>query len=167
LLDGNLTPVASTTTDASGLYSFTGLTPGIPYSISFVTPAGFVSTSANIGTDDGLDSDANPATGVTTQTYSLTNGENNTSVDAGFFLPTASLGDRVFVDANKDGLQGTPAAEPGIPGVVVVLLDGNLTPVASTTTDASGLYSFTGLTVGIPYSVSFVTPAGYVSTSAN
>ncbi|WP_461052925.1 SdrD B-like domain-containing protein, partial [Spirosoma arcticum] len=73
------------------------------------------------------------------------------------------LGDRVFVDANKDGLQGTPAAEPGIPGVVVVLLDATLTAVASTTTDASGLYSFTGLTVGIPYSISFVTPAGFVS----
>ena len=76
----------------------------------------------------------------------------------------ASLGDFVFVDTNKDGIQ--QAGEPGIPGVVVVLLNGSNTPIASTTTNASGIYSFTGLTPGLPYSVSFVAPTGYTSTSA-
>ncbi len=76
--------VATTTTSVSGLYSFTGLTPGIPYSVSFTTPSGFTtSTSANVG-DDALDSDAvNGLTGP----YSLTAGENNPTVDAGFVRP--------------------------------------------------------------------------------
>lgn len=75
-----------------------------------------------------------------------------------------SLGDLVFADTNKDGIRQTD--EPGIPNVVVVLLDGANTPIASTTTSASGIYSFTGLTPGVPYSVSFVTPAGYTPTLA-
>ena len=94
----------------------------------------------------------------------MANGEFNPNLDAGFYLPTASLGDYVFADNNKDGIQD--AGDTPIPGVVVVLLDGTNTPIRSTTTNASGLYSFTGLTPGVPYSVSFVTPTGYVSTTA-
>ena len=93
LLDGNLSPLISTTTNAGGLYSFTGLTPGIPYSVSFVTPTGYVSASANAGGNDALDSDADPLTGRTTQTYSLTAGQNNTSVDAGYYLPASVVYD--------------------------------------------------------------------------
>nr|WP_262924051.1 SdrD B-like domain-containing protein [Spirosoma liriopis] len=77
----------------------------------------------------------------------------------------ASLGDFVWVDTDKDGVQD--AGEPGLPGVVVVLLDGNNTPIASTTTSATGAYSFTGLTPGVPYSVSFTAPSGYTATLAN
>jgi len=81
----NGSAVATTTTSVSGLYSFTGLTPGIPYSVSFTTPTGFsVSTSANVGSNDGLDNDAiNGLTGP----YTLTAGENNPTVDAGFVRP--------------------------------------------------------------------------------
>ena len=163
LCDANNTPIASTTTNASGLYSFTGLTPGIPYSVSFVTPTGYVSTSALVGGDDTKDSDANPITGKT-RSVTLAPGEFNPNLDAGFYIPTAGLGDYVFVDANKNGIQD--AGDSPLPGVVVLLCNANNTPIASTTTNASGFYSFTGLTPGVPYSVSFVTPTGYVSTSA-
>ncbi|XWW46170.1 carboxypeptidase regulatory-like domain-containing protein [Fibrella sp. USSR17] len=81
----NGSPVATTTTDASGLYSFTGLTPGTPYSVSFTTPAGFsTTTGANVGGDDGLDSD--PVNGVTAS-LTLGAGEVNASLDAGFVRP--------------------------------------------------------------------------------
>ena len=163
LLDGNNTPIASTTTNASGFYSFTGLTPGVPYSVSFVTPANYTSTSAQVGGDDTKDSDANPITGQT-RSVTLAPGEFNPNLDAGFIPKTAGLGDYVFLDANKNGIQD--GGDSPIPGVVVVLLDGNNSPIASTTTNASGFYSFTGLTPGVPYSVSFVTPANYTSTSA-
>ncbi|WP_165358907.1 SdrD B-like domain-containing protein [Spirosoma sordidisoli] len=156
------TLVASTTTNASGLYSFTGLTPGVPYSVSFTAPAGFTATSQNTGSDDALDSDGAPATGLT-GVYNLTANENNTTVDMGYYKP-ASLGDKVFVDVNKDGQQDS--GEPGLPNVTVTLLS-NGTLVASTTTDASGLYSFTGLTPGVPYSVSFTSPTGYTATTPN
>ncbi|GAB3775145.1 hypothetical protein GCM10028818_18840 [Spirosoma horti] len=155
----------TTTTNSSGFYSFTGLASGSSnnYSVGFTAPAGYTATLANAGGDDTKDSDADPIMGRT-QSVTLANGEFNPTLDAGFYIPSASLGDFVFVDTNKDGIQ--EPGEPGIPGVVVVLLDGTNSPIASTTTNSSGIYSFTGLTPGAPYSMSFVTPTGYVSTSA-
>jgi hypothetical protein len=154
---------ATTVTNASGLYSFTGLTPGssLSYAVGFTTPNGYTATIANQGADDAKDSD--PINGLT-QSVTLAPGENNTTLDAGFFLLTASLGDFVFEDKNANGQQD--AGDTPIPGVTVTLLSSG-TLVASTTTDASGLYSFTGLTPGVPYSVSFTTPANYTATIQN
>ena len=71
LADG--TVVDSTTTDSSGRYSFTDLTPG-SYRISFSSPAGYSLTLADQGGDDGKDSDA----GVDGRTviFILSSGEN-------------------------------------------------------------------------------------------
>ncbi|MBO0934948.1 DUF11 domain-containing protein [Fibrella sp. HMF5335] len=160
----NGSAVATTTSDAAGAYSFTGLTPGAAnvYQVKFATPASFASTSANVGFD-GLDSDADPVTGLT-QTLTLTSGESNTSVDAGFYQPTASLGDYVFEDKNANGIQD--AGDMPISGVLVTLYS-NGSAVGTTTTSASGLYSFTGLTPGVSYTVGFGKPAGFVPTLAN
>ena len=49
----------------------------------------------------------------------LASGENNPTIDAGFFN-TASLGDFVFEDSNANGIQD--AGEVGIAGVEVKLL---------------------------------------------
>ena len=57
--DGN--PVGPTTTDANGRYSFENLLPG-QYSVIFTLPAGYAWSTPNLGADDGLDSDAVPAT---------------------------------------------------------------------------------------------------------
>src|SRR5206468_3005773 len=57
LLQGS-TVVATTTTNSSGIYGFTGLTPG-SYTVQFVAPSGYVFTTANVGTNDAIDSDAN------------------------------------------------------------------------------------------------------------
>ncbi|MCK8496112.1 hypothetical protein M0L20_29870, partial [Spirosoma sp. RP8] len=59
--------------------------------------------------------------------------------------PKASLGDYVWVDANKNGIQD--AGESPIAGVVVTLYTNGVASL-TTTTNASGLYSFTGLTPG-------------------
>ncbi|GAB2558358.1 SdrD B-like domain-containing protein [Spirosoma areae] len=160
LLDGLNTPINSTTTDVNGLYSFTDLTPGVPYSVSFTTPLNYSATTPNVGNDV---TDSDPVGGLTAP-VTLTSGENNTTLDAGFFLPTAQLGDFVFEDSNRNGQQNT--GEPGIPNVSVSLLSSG-TVVASTTTEVNGLYSFTGLTPGVPYSVSFTAPTGYSATLQN
>ncbi|GAB3691860.1 hypothetical protein GCM10027592_10210 [Spirosoma flavus] len=160
LLDGANTPIASVTTTSTGLYSFSGLTPGVPYSLSFSTPTGYTATLADQGGDDELDSD--PIGGLVS--FTLTSGQSSTSVDAGYYQLTASLGNLVFEDVNHNGIQDS--GEPGIQGVVVTLIS-NGTAVASTTTDASGLYSFTGLTPGVPYSLSFSAPTGYSATLAD
>ena len=100
LLDGSNTPIRSTTTNSSGLYSFTGLTPGVPYSVSFVTPAGYTSTSAQIGGDDTKDSDASPITGQT-RSVTLAPAENNPNLDAGFFLIPPKLTIDKLVNKSK------------------------------------------------------------------
>jgi uncharacterized repeat protein (TIGR01451 family) len=92
----------TTTTDASGLYSFTGLAPGtsLSYTVGFSTPSGYTATLANQGSDDALDSDADPATGRT-QSITLANGENNPTLDAGFFLLAPRLSLEKFVDLSQ------------------------------------------------------------------
>ncbi|HLO44346.1 MAG TPA: SdrD B-like domain-containing protein, partial [Leadbetterella sp.] len=165
--DGN--PVSrTTTTDASGKYLFDDLVPG-DYYVEFIRPTGYTGSDKDQGTDDTKDSDADKITGKT-GTISLASGDNNLTVDAGIFRP-AKLGDYVWEDKNYNGIQET--GESPIQGVVVKLLDaagqpakdadGN--PVASTTTDAAGLYKFENLKPGVQYVVEFTKPAGYEPTS--
>src|SRR5262249_39932384 len=69
----------------------------------------------------------------------------------------AMIGDRVWLDADGDGLQGT--GEGGIADVTVRLLDGNDTVLAETWTSAAGTYHFGPLSAGF-YRVEFVAPEG-------
>ena len=158
---------ATTVTNASGFYSFTGLTPGssTSYSVGFTTPSGYTATLAHQGTDGALDSDADIITGKT-QSVTLAPGEFNPTLDAGFYIPSAGLGDYVFFDANKDGIQNT--GDTPIAGAVVTLYTNGVAS-ATTVTNASGFYSFTGLTPGssTSYSVGFTTPSGYTATLAH
>ena len=169
--DGAGNPVSlSTTTNASGIYSFTNLVPG-NYTVSFEKPSGYVTTSPDLGGNDLKDSDANQTTGIT-PTVSLASGETNTTIDAGYYLP-ASLGDYVWEDKNANGQQNI--GEPIIAGVTVSLLDisGNQAldingaPVSNTTTNSSGLYSFTNLKPGAEYVVKFETPIDFIPTASN
>ncbi|MCU0595637.1 MAG: carboxypeptidase regulatory-like domain-containing protein, partial [Desulfobacterota bacterium] len=63
---------------------------------------------------------------------------------------TASIGNFVWKDQDKDGIQD--AGEMGIKGAVVNLLDASGRKVVSTTTNDQGFYQFTDLAAGI-YSV--------------
>jgi protocatechuate 3,4-dioxygenase beta subunit len=149
---------ATTTTDAAGYYEFKDLVPGT-YTVTFVKPSGTVFTTANAGPDDKDDSDAN-ATGATAA-VNLAAGESNLTIDAGLYK-LASLGDFVWEDVNKNGLQD--AGEPGIGGVTVTLNGPGGTQ--TTTTNASGWYQFTNLVPGT-YTVTFTKPTGYTFTTAN
>ena len=57
----------------------------------------------------------------------------------------ASVGDYVWMDNNKNGIQD--AGEPGVPNILVVLYDSALTKIASKYTDASGHYRFDSIAV--------------------
>ncbi|WP_273446615.1 SdrD B-like domain-containing protein, partial [Neolewinella agarilytica] len=81
LVDG--VQVATTTTDANGFYEFTDLTPGVEYQVEFVAPAGLEASPQDEG-DDATDSDADETTGLS-QTVVLESGENNPTIDAGFY----------------------------------------------------------------------------------
>lgn len=160
LKDANGQVVASTTTDAAGAYHF-DVNPGT-YSVALVTPAGYIASAQNQGGNNALDSDfdANGNSGLVT----LAPGATNNTIDAGLFRG-AQLGDRVWFDANKNGVQDS--GEAGVAGVKVTLLDANGVAVGSPlTTDANGNYLFTNLKPGT-YSVQFdktTLPSGYVFT---
>jgi hypothetical protein len=74
--------------------------------------------------------------------------------------PLFCIGDRVWYDANGDGCQDD--GEMGAAGVEVNLWMGcpPVEVIATTTTDADGLYEFCGLEPG-DYTVQFVAPEGY------
>lgn len=137
---GSDTPLDDTTTDADGYYSFTGLVPG-EYCVEFVAPGGYSFSPADQGGDDALDSDADPLTGKTACT-TLDPGENDTTWDAGLYIP-ASIGDFVWFDLDSNG--SYDVGEVGVAGVLVQLFDSNGNLAAWTTTDAYGYYLFDGL----------------------
>jgi uncharacterized repeat protein (TIGR01451 family) len=92
----------------------------------------------------------------------------NMTVDFGL-APSYSLGNRVWVDTNNNGI--IDGAEAGLIGVTVTLLDGSGTPVpgvATQTTDASGYYRFDNLPAG-NYRVEIAPPpvngVNYVSST--
>lgn len=150
LLDATSLPIVSVTTGPEGTYSFTGLAANTPYSLSFTAPAGFAA--------------ATPAGGITGP-LTLTAGQNNTSASAGFAPVTSTLGGSVFSDNNANGIQD--GGDTPIAGVTVTLLSNVSTSVISTITSPAGTYSFTGLTVGPLYSVSFTAPSGFTGTTSN
>ena len=162
LKDAQGNPVATTTTDGSGNYSFT-VDPGT-YVVSVATPTGYSVTTPNQGSDT-TDSDVNPA--GNSGPVTVVAGEINTTVDAGLYR-AAALGDRVWLDTNGNGQQDS--GEAGVPGVLVRLYNaaGELVD-GPVTTDANGEYLFTNLRPGT-YSVQFdktTLPAGYSFTTAN
>lgn len=90
---------------------------------------------------------------------------NGCSTSCSFELVALSaIGDYVWIDKDKDGLQDgneEPFAEVG-----VKLLDDSGAVLDSTTTDASGYYEFVGLEAGT-YAVQFATQENYSFTNQN
>jgi hypothetical protein len=157
--------VSSTTSDHNGLYEFNNVAAGT-YAVRFVAPPGYQFTLANQGSDDNVDSDADPSTGYT-PSFTLAAGEVIDNIDGGILSPSdlsgAQLGDRVWLDLNGNGLQDP--GEPGRSGVGVELWSEGML-VASTTTGPDGQYFFFNLASGY-YSVRFVAPAGFQFTAAD
>jgi choice-of-anchor A domain-containing protein len=158
------TVLGVTTTNATGYYYFTDLTPGT-YDVRFFAPAGDNFTITSAGTNTAIDSNANQTTGLTAP-VTLTSGQTDLTIDAGLVAQPAALGDYVWFDSNANGLQDS--GESGVAGVTVDLLNAAGTSVLGvTTTNATGYYYFTDLAPGV-YDVRFFAPAGdkFTITSA-
>jgi|GEM_PF-1081334 len=140
--------VATTTTDASGNYLFAGVAPG-QYVVQIddtTLPAGSTITS-------GPQSSTDP-----TNVFTLNAGDVDLTVDFGYEVPgTYSITNTVWMDPDMDG--ALDSGESGIAGVTVNLLDDNGNIIATTTTDANGEFTFSGLGDG-DYTIEITDTAG-------
>jgi uncharacterized repeat protein (TIGR01451 family) len=163
LYTGSNTFVKTVTTTSTGYYLFDNLTSG-SYQVRVTLPAKSQISKANQGSDDTKDSDfsalgrshlvtINTALAVTDTL------RNNPNVDAGI-VPLGSIGDYVFNDNNKDGIQNT--GDTPVAGLKVSLLDKNGNVISTTTTNASGKYEF--IVASGQYYVLFDKPAGSTFT---
>ncbi len=163
LYDCNDHYISETKTNSDGIYSFTNLTAG-SYKVVVDLPSGYLFSPKDQGSDDQKDSDFNQV-GWITDCFTLNPGETDLSVDAGIYLtppPTCSIGDKVWNDQNKNGIQNS--GEPGVGGITVELFAcSTSTPIKTTTTDSYGNYLFTDVLAGnytlkfsnLPYGYSF------------
>jgi protocatechuate 3,4-dioxygenase beta subunit len=137
--------VQTTQTNTDGSYKFENVMPGT-YEIDFILEEGYHFTEQDAGDDDTKDSDVD-STGKAQLT--ITSGEVK-NVSAGVTV-LASVGpNQVFEDSNGNGIQDE--GEPGLPDVVIHLVDNSGNRVATTTSDANGEYEFQEIPPG-SYSV--------------
>ena len=150
--DGVYESEAGTTkTDSDGKYSFTDLPPG-SYRVVAKPPASKLPTVPTV------------------TTVNLGPGQTVDTADFGFTtaaVPPSSIGDRIWLDSNRDGKQDPD--EPGVNDVTVTLRsdpdgDGIFDKVVSTTkTSGNGNYQFPALPPGL-YLVTVTPPAGLTPT---
>ncbi|MDA3926728.1 MAG: GEVED domain-containing protein [Kiritimatiellae bacterium] len=137
------TPIAFTTTAADGSYLFNGLQP-TNYVIKVVPPVGteFEFTTANVGTNPAVDSDADAVGEVA---VSLLSDLVRDDVDAGVYVPAEIFG-YLFVDENDDQIRNT--GDTSITNALVALVvDGET--LYTTYTSTNGYYEFIDVPAGI------------------
>lgn len=155
----------STITDGKGEYRFTGLSPG-NYIVGTRLPSGYTVSPNGAGTVTTDNNGTTPVAGISKSgLVSLGAGEDNLSVDFGIYNnSTLVVGDRVWLDSDRDGQQD--AGEPGISGIGVRLIDASGNVIKTVMTDENGYYMFHDVPAGSGYRVQFTNlPAGYVFTA--
>ena len=158
-------------------YTFTGHKPGTPsddgywkfcappgtYYVEVVMPPlGLVRALPNIGSNEENDSDLTNANGIsTTDNFTVLSGQMKCDLGAGYY-PQAIAGNLVWRDSNQNGVQesGEARAE-GVTVQAVEVATGAV--VATTETDAEGVYTLDGLEKK-GYYLRFTPPSGFVPT---
>jgi uncharacterized repeat protein (TIGR01451 family)/fimbrial isopeptide formation D2 family protein len=135
----------STTSGPDGSYIFDDLAAG-SYVVRVnggAAPAGYTLT----GDPDQPGAACTACDNRTTTPILLAPGDVYVNTDFGY-RPAASstIGDQIFLDVDGNGSFG--GSDVGLPGVTVALLNNSGVVIASTTTNASGQYSFPGLPAG-------------------
>lgn len=152
-------PIASTVVGEDGRYLFDRLEAG-RYRIHFQYPENYISVKAGVGDalhdsevayfdDDTLNGGYTDIIELPADTADLTH-------DAGAYLLSA-IGDYVWVDADRDGIQDE--GEAPVYGIVVTLQqrkgDGEWETVSTSVTDEDGRYKFTGVKSSDVYDVEY------------
>jgi protocatechuate 3,4-dioxygenase beta subunit len=153
----------TTNTDASGHYLFAGLVGG-SYRVAFVVNTSqFYFSPPNSPIDVLANSKVTVAiaNGGATDVFQLSTSRSD--IDAGI-VPLSAIGDYVWLDVDRDGLQDV--SEMGVAGITVTLLVDDV-PLATTVTDANGHYLFVQLK-RLQYVVQFTIDAShYKFTDSN
>ena len=149
-------------TNSKGYYRFNAIDPGINYLLEVVVPSGYKLSqkhNSQAKTKD-YDSDINPDTGFS-DSISLAKGRYYYWFDAALQplaatpKQVASVGDKIWLDSNNDGIKQRP--EAGLANIKLNLWldkDNDATPdeiVASTTTNSEGNYRFRNLDISLNY----------------
>ncbi len=134
------TPTSTHTFTFTATFTRTNTATNTPTFTPSNTPT---NTATNTPTFTPSNTPTNTATNTPTDT--ATNTPTNTATFTPTNTPEAVLSGRVFEDANYAGGPGTAfgGGDVGLPGVAIELYDSTgITFIASTTTNASGIYTF-------------------------
>ncbi|GEO10026.1 hypothetical protein SAE01_25220 [Segetibacter aerophilus] len=174
--------IATTTTNALGLYYFSNLKPA-NYIVGVIIPVGYTrGPVSTIDPDNNVNNDNNGVNlvganqaGSEVRSKAITlsaSGEPTTDGDDQYsnltldiaLRGTSQLGDFVWNDKNANGIQDLN--EPGLQGVNVKILFPDGVTTRTITTDANGKFLFTALATGT-YKVTFSTPASFTPSAVN
>ena len=178
--EGAADPVQTTITDRAGFFQFDNIVPKIDsdnynspgeYRLQVLAPEGWTFSYADQWTTS-LNSDFDNS-GMS-ELIVLLPGQVNLDIDAGLVRPgvTATqktlpsrIGNLIWNDRNGNGVRN--GNEPGLAGVTVELIDDvNSQVVASTVTNANGIYIFRDQPAGV-YSIRAVLPENWSVTIAD
>ena len=156
--------IATTETNEVGEYLFADLDTSLRYQVQWIVVNTRKFTTRFVG-DPASDSNADED--GYSDIVELASGENNLSIDAGIFS-TANVGDYVWNDADRDGVQDL--SETGVGGITVNLWTvdaaGNpLAIIARTVTAPTGSYRFLNVVSTTDYKIQFILPPGATFTA--
>jgi protocatechuate 3,4-dioxygenase beta subunit len=134
--------ITTQATDKSGNYTFSNLKPG-SYVVTEALPAGWMQTTASLSS------------------IAIVSGTNATAPGIGIFK-FGSISGQVFNDLQDSGTLS--AGDTGVAGAQVQLVNSSGKLIATTTTNASGDYTFSGLTADT-YRIALVQPANVTITT--
>ena len=173
--------VDTTTTNEKGYYVFESLKGGpdvdCQYRVCFDVPGGSVITVPFAGTDRAADSNVQgfylDGWGYPSDVISIGYGQRDMTIDAGIVVTSGSVGDYVWLDTNRNGIQDEE--DTGLEGIRVVLEyspsgdvsdDTQWIQAGETTTNEKGYYRFDELSEGY-YRVKFQILEPYTITLVN
>ena len=140
LLNGDEILLASTFTDSSGFYEFRNLPPA-DYIIRFVAPLNYGFSPVQATSDETIDSDADPSTGMS-PVITVISGEQVNDIDAGLSSPCSFTADLYTTEENCRDADGT----------ALLVVQGSTAPFTYQWSNGASTPGISGLSAG-SYSV--------------
>ncbi|MEE9438119.1 MAG: SdrD B-like domain-containing protein, partial [Saprospiraceae bacterium] len=172
LYESTLTGHKPGTPSDDGYFKFCA-PPGTYYIEVMMPPIGLVQTNPNIfnnlpitnSNESTADSDlTNNYGAATTTSFTVKSGDQICNIGAGFY-PMATVGNKVWYDANENGIQ--ESNESSVSNVLVQAFEVETgQAIAQSYTDAGGIYKIEYLQKK-DYYLKFTPPSGYSFTTAN